>query len=152
MRISDIITAYILERMDQEGGAAELQRNTLADHFGCVPSQISYVLTSRFTPEQGYIVESRRGGGGYIRIRRVQAVDTPSMLMHVVASLGDELAPEAAASILQSLLYEGQISKEAAVLCAAAVSDKAFRDVRPDQRDRVRATMLKQLLATLAAK
>jgi transcriptional regulator CtsR len=151
MRISDVITAYILERMDSEDGVAELQRNLLADQLGCVPSQISYVLSSRFTPEQGYVVESRRGGGGYIRIRRVQSVDRRSMLMHVVASLGDTLAPEAAASILQSLLYQGQISQEAAQLCAGAVSDKAFRDIAPQHRDRVRATMLKQLLATLAA-
>lgn len=150
MRISDMITAYILERMEAEGGAAELQRNLLAEELGCVPSQISYVLTSRFTPEQGYIVESRRGGGGYVRIRRVQSMSRPSMLMHVVASLGDTLAPEAAASILQSLLYQQQMSEEAALLCAAAVSDKAFRDVPPARRDLVRATMLKQLLATLA--
>lgn len=151
MRISDVITAYILERMESQGGAAELQRNLLAEELGCVPSQISYVLTSRFTPEQGYVVESRRGGGGYIRIRRVQSQGRPSMLMHVVAALGDTLAPEAAASILQSLLYQEQISQEAACLCAAALSDRAFRDVVPPLRDRLRATMLKQLLTALAA-
>jgi transcriptional regulator CtsR len=72
------------------------------------------------------------------------------MLMHVVASLGETLAPEAAASILQSLLYQQQISRQAALLCAAAVSDKAFRDVAPMHRDRLRATMLKHLLVTLA--
>ena len=72
MRISDEITAYILHIMEQaENGAAELQRNVLAEELGCVPSQITYVLSSRFTPAQGYVVESRRGGGGYIRIRRV---------------------------------------------------------------------------------
>ena len=72
MRISDEITAYILHMLDQaDDGGAELRRNELAEELGCVPSQINYVLTSRFTPEQGYVVESRRGGGGYIRIRRV---------------------------------------------------------------------------------
>ena len=65
MRISDAITAYILDML-QENGSAELQRNVLAEELGCVPSQINYVLSSRFTPEQGYVVESRRGGGGYI--------------------------------------------------------------------------------------
>ena len=71
MRISDEIAAHILHIMENaENGYAELQRNVLAEEFGCVPSQITYVLTSRFTPEQGYLVESRRGGGGYIRIRR----------------------------------------------------------------------------------
>lgn len=73
MRISDAIAAYILHRIDEAGdGSAELRRNELAEELGCVPSQINYVITSRFTPEQGYIVESRRGGGGYIRIHRVQ--------------------------------------------------------------------------------
>lgn len=70
MRLSDEITAYILHMLEQtQNGCAVLQRNELAEEIGCVPSQINYVLTSRFTPEQGYIVESRRGGGGYIRIR-----------------------------------------------------------------------------------
>lgn len=71
MCISDAIAAYILGVMERTGnGTAELQRNTLAEELGCVPSQISYVLTSRFTPEKGYIVESRRGGGGYIRVQQ----------------------------------------------------------------------------------
>ena len=77
MRLSDEITAYILHMLDQTAGEAELQRNELAEELGCVPSQINYVLTSRFTPEQGYIVESRRGGGGYIRVRRVCAGPLP---------------------------------------------------------------------------
>lgn len=64
MCISDVIAAYIVRRMEQAAdGTAELQRNTLAEELGCVPSQISYVLASRFTPENGYVVESRRGGG-----------------------------------------------------------------------------------------
>ena len=63
MRISDSVAKYILDLLNQENGTAEIQRNELASYLGCVPSQINYVLTSRFTPEQGYIVESRRGGG-----------------------------------------------------------------------------------------
>ena len=68
MRISDSVANYILQMLNDENGIAEIQRNELANTLGCVPSQINYVITSRFTPEQGYIVESRRGGGGYIRI------------------------------------------------------------------------------------
>lgn len=99
MRISDAIAAYILHRMEEaEDGSAELQRNELAEKLGCVPSQINYVLTSRFTPEQGYIVESRRGGGGYIRIHRVRYTPDCSPLMHVVNSIGEELVPAAAAA------------------------------------------------------
>lgn len=70
MRISDSVANYILQMLNDENGIAEIQRNELANTLGCVPSQINYVITSRFTPEQGYIVESRRGGGGYIRIIR----------------------------------------------------------------------------------
>ena len=86
MRISDSVANYILQMLNEEGGIAEIQRNELANTFGCVPSQINYVITSRFTPEQGYIVESRRGGGGYIRItrRRMSKFD---MIMHIVLRL-----------------------------------------------------------------
>ena len=70
MKISDSIADYILKSMDDDG-YVEIRRNELANTLGCVPSQINYVLTSRFTPEQGYHIESRRGGGGYIRITRV---------------------------------------------------------------------------------
>ena len=64
MNISDIITQAILDTLNQSGGSVQLKRNELANQIGCVPSQINYVITSRFTPEHGYIVESKRGGGG----------------------------------------------------------------------------------------
>ena len=92
MRISDEITAYILHMLDMaDDGEAELRRNELAEELGCVPSQINYVLTSRFTPEQGYVVESRRGGGGFIRIRRVKLGRGTSLLMHTVNAVGSTL-------------------------------------------------------------
>ena len=120
MRISDEITAYILHIMEQaENGAAELQRNVLAEELGCVPSQITYVLSSRFTPAQGYLVESRRGGGGYIRIRRVTPHEEMTPLMHVVNSIGDELVPAAAEAILQSMVYQGFINQRTAGVMAA---------------------------------
>lgn len=82
MGISDNVAEYILELLQKDNGTAEIQRNELAGIIGCVPSQINYVLTSRFTPEQGYIVESRRGGGGYIRITRMR-VSKSDMIMHL---------------------------------------------------------------------
>ena len=124
VRISDEIAAYILHRMEQaENGAAELQRNVLAEELGCVPSQITYVLSSRFTPAQGYLVESRRGGGGYIRIRRVAPQKATMPLMHVVNSIGDELVPAAAEAILQSMVYQGFLTKRAAGVMAAVHTD-----------------------------
>lgn len=147
MRISDEITAYILHIMEQaENGAAELQRNVLAEELGCVPSQITYVLSSRFTPAQGYLVESRRGGGGYIRIRRVAPHEEMTPLMHVVNSIGDELVPAAAEAILQSMVYQGFINQRTAGVMAAALSDRCYRDIPAAQRDRLRAALLKQML------
>ncbi len=87
MRMSDLVAQYILEMLDEQNGSAEIKRNELAGDLGCVPSQINYVITSRFTPEQGYIVESRRGGGGYIRISRVK-MDRGTTVMHIVNSVG----------------------------------------------------------------
>ncbi len=150
MRISDEITAYILRMMDQaENGEAELQRNLLAEELGCVPSQISYVLTSRFTPEQGYVVESR--GGGYIRIHRVKYQPEATPLMHVVNSIGDSLSAATASGILDNLLYRDTLSQETAKIMAAALSDRAYRDVEPAQRDRLRASLMKQMLTALIA-
>ena len=90
MRISDSVANYILQMLNDENGIAEIQRNELANTLGCVPSQINYVITSRFTPEQGYIVESRRGGGGYIRIIR-RSMTKSDLIMHIVNSIGPKL-------------------------------------------------------------
>jgi transcriptional regulator CtsR len=104
------------------------------------------VLSSRFTPQQGYVVESRRGGGGYIRVRRVVGEREVTPLMHIVNAIGDELVSAAAEAILESMVYQGFLSKRSAAVMAAAVSDRAYRDVPPEQRDRLRATLLKQML------
>ena len=83
MRISDVVAKYIMELLEESDGYAEIQRNELANFLGCVPSQINYVITSRFTPEQGYVVESRRGGGGYIKITR-KKISRSSAIMHII--------------------------------------------------------------------
>lgn len=88
--ISDLIASFLQEGLDEaEDGVLEVQRSDLAQRFNCVPSQINYVMSTRFSPERGYIVESRRGGNGYIRITRVR-VDRQTLLMHVINSLGRE--------------------------------------------------------------
>ena len=91
MGISDLIASFLQESLEEaENGVLEVQRSDLAQRFNCVPSQINYVMSTRFSPERGYIVESRRGGNGYIRITRVQ-IDHQTLLMHVINSLGDEV-------------------------------------------------------------
>lgn len=150
MRISDEITAYILHMLDMaDDGEAELRRNELAEELGCVPSQINYVLTSRFTPEQGYVVESRRGGGGYIRIRRVKLGRGTTLLMHTVNAVGSTLDSSTARVIIENLAYQQAVSDEAARLMTAVLSDRALHEVPAAQRDRVRADLFKQMLTTL---
>ena len=90
MNISNTIAKLIMDMLEADG-CAEMQRNELAQTVGCVPSQINYVIASRFTPEQGYIVESRRGGGGYIRITRATHSTPGALVMHVINHIGAEI-------------------------------------------------------------
>ncbi len=147
MRISDNVANYILALLDEAGGHAEIQRNELAGHLGCVPSQINYVITSRFTPEQGYIVESRRGGGGYIRITRVSATPS-SAIMHIVNSVGDSLDCATARVMLENLSGRGIVTRDAARLIAAAIGEKSLAAAPQDIRDTLRASIFKHMLIT----
>ena len=113
MLISDEIARVIEEMLAGANGDLELQRNTLASRVGCVPSQINYVITSRFTPERGYIIESRRGGGGYIRIIKVD-VDRDRYLMHFFASIGDSLDAKTFGGYVKTLLHNQFITEREA--------------------------------------
>ena len=110
----------------------EFQRNILAQNVGCVPSQINYVITSRFTPERGYIIESRRGGGGYIRITK-KAFDKNQYVMHLFFGIGDEIDAKTCAACLNNLYAEDVITaREAAIMNAAlglAISNTARAEV-----------------------
>lgn len=147
MRISDIVANYITEMLDEQNGNAEIKRNELANSIGCVPSQINYVLTSRFTPEQGYIVESRRGGGGYIRITRI-SVDKNSAIMHIVNSIGTSLDKASAEIMINNMISRSIISVQSAKLMAAALSDRAYADIPQNYRDNLRAAVFKNMLLT----
>jgi transcriptional regulator CtsR len=149
MKMSDIITAHILNMLEQsEYNTAEIQRNEFASLIGCVPSQINYVLASRFTPEHGYVIESRRGGGGYIRISRVR-LDKSSALMHIINSIGSELDSSTARILIENSLQAELISREAAELMQAATSNTVLREIPPMFRDRFRAAIIKQMLLAL---
>jgi len=145
MRISDMITQAILEMLEDQRGCAEIQRNELAGKLGCVPSQINYVITSRFTPEQGFLVESRRGGGGYIRITRY-ASSSQNIIMHLINSIGGSIDYGSIKAILHNLNYDGVVDDYSQTLVLAAVSDHALKNVEPEKRDPVRASILKQML------
>ena len=154
MCISDAIAAYILGVMERTGnGTAELQRNTLAEELGCVPSQISYVLTSRFTPEKGYIVESRRGGGGYIRIFRM-AQDTSEHLLYLLHQRGgDSIDALAASHLVQQLQEREVVTKGEAAMMNAALSPQALSlPLSAEMKDALRARILKNMLLEVARK
>ena len=143
--ISDIIAGFIQQELDQAGGALELQRADLAQRFNCVPSQINYVMSTRFSPEHGYIVESRRGGGGYIRITRVQ-VDRQTLLMHVINSIGDRLDAASARAMVQNLVQSEAISREMGQALLSATGSRALQSASPESRDALRADIYKQVL------
>ena len=146
MGISDLIASFLQDSLDTaEDGVLEVQRSDLAQRFNCVPSQINYVMSTRFSPERGYIVESRRGGNGYIRITRVH-LDCETLLMHVLNSLGTEVDLPSARAILGNLVSSGAISSDAGRALLAAVGDKALAAVPRQTRDQVRADIMKQVL------
>lgn len=146
MGISDLIASFLQESLEEaENGVLEVQRSDLAQRFNCVPSQINYVMSTRFSPERGYIVESRRGGNGYIRITRVQ-IDHQTLLMHVINSLGDEVDLPSARAILNNLVQSGALEENMGRALLAAVGDKALAAVPKEKRDCVRAAILKQVL------
>lgn len=147
MNLSNSIARMISEMLDEKD-EIEIQRNTLAQTLGCVPSQINYVISSRFTPERGYIVESKRGGGGFIRIARVH-YDGNTLLMHVVGAVGQSVDEATCRNHLINLVYRELLSERDAKLILSAVSDSALRAVEAENRDRVRASIFKQLLLTV---
>ena len=140
--------AHMLLDMLEGSGEAEIRRNELAQALGCVPSQINYVISSRFTPEQGYIVESRRGGGGCIKITRIQ-LDNPSMIMHAVNSIGESIDYFTCRAYIHNLAGRARVTPQNARIMLAALSDNALRSLAPQLRDTVRASIFKQMLITL---
>ncbi len=148
MGISDLIAGFIQQELEEMGGVLELQRSDLAQRFNCVPSQINYVMSTRFSPERGYIVESRRGGNGYIRITRVR-VDRQTLLMHVINTVGDTLDIASARAIITNLVESEAIELNVGRALLAAMDDKTLRTVPQENRNSLRADLLKQVLIQL---
>ena len=147
MNLSNAIAQMIYDMLEDKS-EIEIQRNILAQDLGCVPSQINYVLSSRFTPERGYIVESRRGGGGCIRISRI-SYDKDSLLMEIVSSSSDSISEATVKNHIVNLLYHQLINENQAKLILAATNDINFRALPYNIRDVIRATVFKQMLLSL---
>lgn len=150
-RLSDIIETFLKQLIEDTDGAIEIQRNELAIHFNCVPSQINYVIGTRFTTERGYYVESRRGGGGNIKIKRVDITGPGNYLMHIVSSMGNSISQQSAEIFINNFVDYNVVSKREALILKAAMSDKTLVYVPPAIRDTLRASILKNAITSLLA-
>ncbi|MBE7045324.1 MAG: CtsR family transcriptional regulator [Ruminococcaceae bacterium] len=147
MGISDRIETFLIELLKNEpDGSLEIGRNELASIFQCVPSQINYVIATRFGPQQGYLVESRRGGGGYLRIRRVQI---PDALSYVISGIGETLDYTQAKAMLQFLCDREQISEQMANVMLSGISEKSLAPAGM-RKNQLRAEILKNMLMSLS--
>ncbi|SEW31272.1 transcriptional regulator CtsR [Ruminococcaceae bacterium KH2T8] len=148
-RLVDVIEMMIKEMLDENDGSATISRSSLAERANCVPSQITYVLSTRFSPGNGYIVESRRGGGGQITITRVQHLSKRDYIRSVLDSVGDDLTQQQAKTLLQNTVACGAISAREGTAVMAAVSDRALAKVDTDIRSVVRADVFKNAMLGL---
>lgn len=148
-KISDLIETFIKELIDETNGQIEIQRNDLAGQFNCVPSQINYVIGTRFTAERGYYVESRRGGGGYIKIKRVHVTSEENYLMHIISSMGNSISQQSADIFVNNFVDYNVISRREALLIKSAISDRILGKIEKSQRDYLRASIIKNMLASL---
>ena len=147
--MSDRIETFIMELLKDEAPDewVELRRNELAAIFRCVPSQINYVISTRFNPDHGYIVESRRGGGGYLRIKRIDIGNENPVYM-VIKSVSDSIDYPSARRHIEALFRRNAVDEKTAKAILGAVSDAALTIAQP-QKDMLRANILKNALAAL---
>jgi transcriptional regulator CtsR len=151
MRLSDAIEAFIKDLWVQDEAEVELKRNELAEYFRCAPSQINYVLSTRFTPDHGYAIESRRGGGGFIRIIRVERTGRESFRYLLHERVGEAISAKEAQILCLQLAEQGTISQEDADLMNAALHPQSQAVPIPERlKDAIRAKTLKNMLLSLA--
>lgn len=147
MRMSDLIEEFIKDLFDEENEAIEIQRNELAEQFNCVPSQINYVISTRFKPSQGYYVESRRGGGGHITIKKVNNTKS-DYIMHIINNIGSEITSNEVDILISDFLTYDVIEQKEAKLLKVATSDNVLQ-LGKSEKDKVRARILKNMLLNL---
>ncbi|WP_214851668.1 CtsR family transcriptional regulator [Exiguobacterium sp. s193] len=145
--ITDIIEAYLKQILNDET-KVEIKRQEIAQRFDCVPSQINYVINTRFTVEKGYFVESKRGGGGYIRIQKIVLLDSHDLLDEMSAWVGDQLTEQAAEDYLIRLMNEQLLTRREAILIQSLLRKESLPMDVEDQH-RMRAHLMQTLLQTI---
>lgn len=147
MSLSSAIEAYIRSKIETQN-MIELSRNELANKFNCVPSQINYVISTRFIPELGFYVESRRGGNGYIKISKIEIKDSEEFL-NLFDKIGNKMSQSVVDIYLKDFLIYNVLNEKEAKLIKVAVSDKSLKNVEASKKDNVRADIFKNLLINL---
>jgi len=148
-RLSDIIEEFIKQLIfDNKEGDLQIQRNELATHFSCAPSQINYVLTTRFSTDKGYYVESRRGGGGYIIIRRVLYEENQSFVDILKEKIGNSITYEGGKSILSYLIDSAVITNREGEIIKIAINDRTL-NASCENRNKIRADILKSIIMVI---
>ena len=145
--ITDIIEAYLKQILHDEK-KIEIKRQEIAERFDCVPSQINYVINTRFTIEKGYFVESKRGGGGYIRIQKIVILDSHDLLDEMSRWVGNDLTEQAAEDYLVRLINEQLLTRREAILIQSLLQKESLPMALEDQR-RMRAHLMQTVLKTI---
>lgn len=147
--ITDIIEKYLKEILHSNGkNMIEIKRNEIADQFQCVPSQINYVINTRFTVEKGYIIESKRGGGGYIRIIRIEHQDQSELIEEIINLINTKVTQQAAVNVLNRLLEKEIITEREKEIMLSAIDRETLAFKLP-LRDEIRARILTAMLTRL---
>lgn len=149
-RLSDLIEQFIKEMLESKGESElQIQRNELANYFSCAPSQINYVLTTRFTTDKGYYIESRRGGGGCILIRRIEYEHHKSLLDALNDKIKDNITYDGASQIIDRLFESDFITEREALIMKLAVNDRTL--IAVENRNKVRADILKSMILAVVS-
>ena len=148
MRMSDVIEDFIKDLFDEDDSdLIEIQRNELAQHFNCVPSQINYVISTRFKPSQGYYVESKRGGGGNIKIKKINNTKS-DYIMHIINNIGKTITTNDIDILISDFLTYNVITSQEAKLLKVATSDNVLK-LDKNIKDEVRARIFKNMLLNI---
>ena len=149
--ISEQIEKFLIATLG-ENDSIDITRNSLAEYFSCVPSQINYVLETRFTVDRGYIVESKRGGGGFVQISKIKTSDSNDYLNGLfLESIGDDLSEKRFSQILDKLVSDNIMAENERVLIEASLSDDSL-SMPFTIRDKVRAKAFKNVILKLMSK
>ncbi len=152
MPLSDSIEQFIKDMMSDSDSELEVKRNELAAYFGCAPSQINYVLATRFSPKHGYIIESRRGGSGYVRIIRMMSDgDQCPFIMALIGHIEGKLRLSSAEAMISALVEREIVTESEARLMRAAVSEEAI-NLPVNSKDILRANIMRSMLISLVTK